>query len=53
MPEDIEFLRAQAEKCRWLAARIPTSDVAETLRMMAKEYETRAARLEEGRAPEG
>lgn len=45
MPEDIEFLRAQAEKCRWLAERIATKDVAQTLRQMAQEYEERADRI--------
>jgi hypothetical protein len=45
MPEDVEFLRAQAEKCRWLAARIAAKDVAHTLLQMAQEYEERAARI--------
>jgi hypothetical protein len=45
MPEDVEFLRAQAEKCRWLAARIETRDVARTLLQMAQEYEDRATRI--------
>jgi hypothetical protein len=45
MPEDAEFLRAQARKCRWLAQRIETRDVAETLRQMAREYDGRADRL--------
>jgi len=51
MPEDIEFLRAQAEKCRWLAARIATKDVSETLLQMAREYEERAERLARERDP--
>jgi hypothetical protein len=46
MAEDAEFLRAQAEKCRWLAARIAASDVAQTLRAMAKDYDARAALIE-------
>jgi hypothetical protein len=46
MPDDATFLRTQAEKCRWLAARIATKDVAETLRQMADEYDERADRLE-------
>jgi hypothetical protein len=45
IPEDVEFLRAQAEKCRWLAARIAAKDVAHTLLQMAQEYEGRAARI--------
>lgn len=45
MPEDVEFLRAQAVKCRWLAARIATKDVADTLLQMARDYEERADRL--------
>lgn len=53
MPEDVDFLRAQAEKCRWLAARIDTSDVAETLLQMAREYENRAERLAAGEQPDG
>jgi hypothetical protein len=50
MSEDVEFLRAQAEKCRWLAARIATRDVTQTLLQMAQEYEDRADRIaREGR----
>jgi hypothetical protein len=45
MPEDVEFLKAQAEKCRWLAARIATRDVSQTLVQMAREYEERAERI--------
>lgn len=51
MTEDVEFLRAQAAKCRWLAARIATRDVAQTLLQMAEEYDERAARI--ARAAEG
>lgn len=43
MPEDAAFLRAQAEKCRWLAKRVTARDVAETLLQMAREYDQRAA----------
>jgi len=46
MPEDVAFLRAQAEKCRWLAARVTAKDVADTLLQMAREYDERAARSE-------
>jgi hypothetical protein len=46
MPEDAAFLRAQAEKCRWLAKRVTASDVSETLLQMAREYDDRAARRE-------
>ena len=52
MPEDAAFLRAQAEKCRWLAKRVPASDVAETLLQMAREYDDRAARRD-GEGGEG
>ncbi|MBV9931890.1 MAG: hypothetical protein JO013_13230 [Alphaproteobacteria bacterium] len=52
MPEDAAFLRAQAEKCRWLAARVTATDVADTLLQMAREYEERAARRE-GKGGEG
>lgn len=45
MADDAQFLRAQAEKCRWLAQRINTRDVIESLLQMAKEYEARAARI--------
>jgi hypothetical protein len=45
MPEDVDFLRAQADKCRWLAARIATKDVAQTLLQMAQEYDERAVRI--------
>ena len=43
LPEDAAFLRAQAQKCRWLAARVTAPDVADTLRQMAREYDARAA----------
>jgi hypothetical protein len=46
MPEDAAFLRAQAQKCRWLAARVTAPDVADTLRQMAREYDARAERRE-------
>jgi hypothetical protein len=42
------FLRAQAEKCRWLAARVNAGEVAETLRSMARDYDARADRMERG-----
>ena len=41
--DDVRFLRAQAKKCRWLAERIGSSDVAETLLQMARDYDERAA----------
>jgi len=41
--DDAQFLRAQAKKCRWLAERIGSSDVAETLLQMARDYDERAA----------
>jgi hypothetical protein len=46
--DDVQFLRAQAKKCRWLAERISSGDVVETLLQMAKDYEERAARKEAG-----
>jgi len=50
MGDDAEFLRAQARKCRWLASRINTPDVTETLLGMARDYEARAERIERGGA---
>jgi hypothetical protein len=44
--DDAVFLRAQAEKCRWLAQRINSRDVVESLLQMAKEYEERAVKKE-------
>lgn len=54
MADDAQFLRAQAKKCRWLAERISSGDVVETLLQMARDYDERAARKEnggEGEAP--
>ena len=51
MAEEARFLRAQAEKCRWLAQRINTKDVVESLLAMARDYEARAARIDEETAP--
>lgn len=48
MADDSQFLRAQAKKCRWLAGRISSGDVVETLLQMARDYEERAARKEDG-----
>lgn len=45
MLEDVDFLRAQAEKCRWLAARVAAKDVERTLIEMAREYDARADRI--------
>jgi hypothetical protein len=44
-----EFLRKQAEKCRFLAESASDPNVAGTLREIATEYEAEAARIE--RAP--
>ena len=44
MEDDAEFLRAQARKCRWLADRVNSPDVVQTLLQMAKDYEARADR---------
>jgi hypothetical protein len=46
MADDAQFLRAQARKCRWLAERINSGDVIETLLQMARDYDERAARKE-------
>jgi len=46
MADDAQFLRAQAEKCRWLAQRINTKDVVESLLDMARDYDARAERIE-------
>ena len=45
---EADYLRKQAERCRWMAARIDSKDVAATLTGMAEEYEARAAALEGG-----
>jgi hypothetical protein len=45
MTEDVDFLRAQAEKCRWLAARVAAKDMERTLLQMAQDYEERADRI--------
>ena len=45
---EAEYLRKQAERCRWLAARIHEGDVAQSLLRMGAEYEERAGRLERG-----
>ena len=50
---EAEYLRKQAERCRWLAARINDGDVAQSLIRMAAEYEERAGRLERGEEPPG
>ena len=50
---EAEYLRKQAERCRWLAARINAGDVAQSLLRMADEYEERADRIERGEEPGG
>jgi hypothetical protein len=45
---DAEFLRNQAQRCRWLAGRITSGDVAQSLIELADEYERRAERMERG-----
>jgi hypothetical protein len=47
MVDDSQFLRAQAKKCRWLAERISSGDVVDTLLQMARDYEERAARKDD------
>lgn len=49
--DDAEFLRAQAQKCRWLADRVNSRDVVQTLLQMARDYEERADRLENRSTP--
>jgi hypothetical protein len=44
---DATFLRAQARKCRRLAAMVTTRDVVETLLEMAADYERRADALDQ------
>jgi hypothetical protein len=46
MADDARFLREQAKKCRWLAQRINTKDVVDSLLEMARDYDGRAARIE-------
>lgn len=46
MQDDSAFLKAQAQKCRWLADRVNARDVVEALERMAREYEERAAKRE-------
>ena len=45
MTEEVERLRMQAEKCRWLAAPLTPRD-CDTLLDLAAEYERRAEELE-------
>lgn len=45
MDMDSKYLRAQAEKCRWLAER-SADHVRETLAAMAAEYDEKAVELE-------
>ena len=50
MPEDeVEALRAQAQKCRDIAAGSVTPAARETLRDIARDYDERAEKLLEGR----
>lgn len=51
MEDDVEFLRAQAHKCRWLADRVNSPDVVQTLLQMAQEYEARADRPKPNEPP--
>lgn len=53
MDDDAEFLRAQARKCRWLADRVNSPDVVQTLLQMAQDYEDRAGRQGSGEPPAG
>ena len=38
-----EYLRTQAERCRWLASQSAQPRIVMTLRDMAKDYEAKAA----------
>jgi len=49
--EDAKFLRAQAEKCRWLALNTVDRNVARTLLHMADGYEARSEAIEISRPP--
>ena len=44
-PEDPAWLREQAKRCRWLAATATDPRESETLRLMAHDYEKKAAEL--------
>jgi hypothetical protein len=46
MASESEFLKAQAQKCRWLADRVNARDVVDTLLRLAADYEERAAKEE-------
>ncbi|HEY0326309.1 MAG TPA: hypothetical protein VGC46_10105 [Allosphingosinicella sp.] len=41
--EDPAWLREQARRCRWLAANSTDPDTVNTLRLLAREYERKAA----------
>jgi hypothetical protein len=49
--DDVEFLRAQARKCRWLSDRVNSKDVVHTLLEMARDYDARADGIERGTKP--
>ncbi|HYJ84285.1 MAG TPA: hypothetical protein VEW26_15745 [Allosphingosinicella sp.] len=51
MSDDAEFLREQARRCRRLARGIATPDVAETLNLMAVDYDARADEMEKRSNP--
>jgi hypothetical protein len=50
--EDGQFLRMQAERCRWLASQSSDPKVVSSLRNMARAYEAKAAQLENGQTPQ-
>ena len=51
LKDDVDFLRAQARKCRWLADRVNSPDVVRTLQQMADDYEARAESATAGVPP--
>jgi hypothetical protein len=51
MLADAQFLRAQAERCRWLARNSTDPAVVVTLNDMARGYDQQAAALQGDRGP--
>jgi hypothetical protein len=51
MADDAQFLRAQAEKFRWLAQRINAQDVVQSLLEMARDYDGRAKAIDGRKGP--
>jgi hypothetical protein len=47
MPENVQWLREQAERCLRLARSVTANDIADRLRALAAEYLERATKLEQ------